>query len=497
MANEVKIPISVPGAATAAADVKKVADAVGGVAAASKTATKANADQAKSAEEAGKKLLSMGEVTEKGIGVGRMFAEVANGNVLALLNVTSALKVTGAAMKANAIGGALLAVTALANFLQNLKGTSAAAQDTAAKVDDLGAAFDKISKAKAEANVTALTQIRDQAKDASNELLRIIALQGQISGAKNAAELAAIAADPNLTASEKALRTGAIEARTVAETRAREDSKLGGEYAGAQSTRDQTAAAAAKASAEAERVRASIADTQSQRQDAARQLRIAQGEFDKQSAFAVQTPEDAAAYLAAQRKVTAAQQQVDSLTTPEATQFLVEQRKLLDALTEQAKTAEKAAADAAQAFQEVGRRVVGVNPDGSVIAAPEAAITRGLEDQKRATEQRQRVSDAWMIDMEAGRTVPKPIQRSVEGVLAPAPSNYGSSTALTGGGFISFAPDQSGPAALGNARAEAAATAEKIKQVIRESGGVIGDAVITALRERDKAIADQIKATRY
>ena len=214
MSNEVKIPVSLPGAAQASSDAAKVADGVNKI-------NKATVDQGKAAKEAGKgtaemgkELLTLGEVTEKGIGIGRMFGEVMRGNFLALGNVTAALKVTGAAMKTNVIGMLLLGATAIANALpaiiEKIRGMGAASKESGEEAThSFGAAktgLEQLNQAKLTALKDEIDSVADRAKALEAMVARIEASQKRLRTSRLNLTLAEIDADPTLSPEEKKRR---------------------------------------------------------------------------------------------------------------------------------------------------------------------------------------------------------------------------------------------------------------------------------------------------
>lgn len=216
MSDELKINISTP-ANTAGA--KETSKELQNVAAASNQVTNAAKKQGEATKEAGKELLSMGETSEKGIGIGMMFARVAEGDALALLNLTSALKVTGAALKTNLIGMAVLAVTALGSFLNNLRNTSKAAEETSKDIQDsFGRAktgiekFNEVRLDKLKSEIDEVGQAA-QAMDAIGK--RFDAMQARLANARMNLELARIEDNEFLTPDEKAERSFKVRERNA------------------------------------------------------------------------------------------------------------------------------------------------------------------------------------------------------------------------------------------------------------------------------------------
>lgn len=227
MSDEVKIPISLPGAAQASQDAAKVAAGLDKVAGSAKQGGKAAEDQAKGAAEAGKQILSLGETTEKGIGIGRMFSEALNGNLYALLNVTAALKVTGAAIKTSLVGMLLLGLTALAQFLPTLIEKLSGKKDSLADgFDAAREAGEKLNAEKLSALQATLETIKDRASAVRAELDLVQAAADKLDDAKMAAAIAINNADPNLTPEDKARREIDIRGNAAATRRNRKIERM-------------------------------------------------------------------------------------------------------------------------------------------------------------------------------------------------------------------------------------------------------------------------------
>lgn len=193
---------------------KAAAAALQDVGNAAKQGAAATTDQGRASQEAGKNILSLGETTEKGIGIGRMFSEVLQGNFYALGNVTAALKVTGAAMKTSVVGIALLALTALAQFLptliDKLKGPKDSLEDG---FDAARKAAEKLNEAKIEALKTNLDVIAASASNARSEMDALQAAADKLDDADMAAQLAENKVAPGLTEDQRAANEREIRGR--------------------------------------------------------------------------------------------------------------------------------------------------------------------------------------------------------------------------------------------------------------------------------------------
>jgi hypothetical protein len=198
MANkdEVKIPISLPGAAGAATDAGKVADGLKKIDGAARQAGKGAEQQAAGAKTAGKEIASLGEVSEKGIGIGRMLGEVMRGNYGALLNITAALKATGAAFKTNFLGIAVLALTAVAAALppliEKLRGTKKATDDLGGSAGEAARHFGSMAGSEAQFDrlQKKLAEVRKEIDSVSSGLRELRNAADAVEDAEMAVELA-------------------------------------------------------------------------------------------------------------------------------------------------------------------------------------------------------------------------------------------------------------------------------------------------------------------
>jgi hypothetical protein len=338
MADDFKIKIVTEGDSRGA---DRVADSLGKV-------TRAAGDNAKAAAQTSRGMNDLGEASEKGAAVGRVFGQVMAGNVGALAQLGAALKATGAALKTNIVGVALIGATALVSFLQQVRGGTKdmgdAAGDAAPKVDAFADALKKAGDAKNEALAKALADIKDQAKGAADELERVLRYQERIAKAKGE--------------------------DTPEAQRAREDIALGAKFTSAQQKRDSTAVAAATAADEAAQIERQLQDYNTQR-ERRRALELELQNLRKQP-----------------RRIGGQREQVIKgqlaatafIKSPEQAAAEAALRKRLDPARAAAASAAKTAAEAEGEFRGIARDVVGIRPDGSAIRGPETMIPRGLED---------------------------------------------------------------------------------------------------------------------
>jgi len=348
--DEVKIPVSLPGAAQASADAGRVAQGLEKI-------NKATNEQGKHSQQAAKGLNELGEATEKGAAVGRIFGEVARGNILALGQLAPVLKATGAAMKTNLVGIALIGATALVTWLQQLRGSTKDAGDAAAeaapKMDAFAEALKKASDAKATALSEAMAEVKEQAKGAADELERVLRLQEQIAKAKGE--------------------------DTPEAQRQREDMRLGAAYSAALEKRDRLAGIANTAAGDVTAIEQTLAGYQSQRE----QRRAMEVELRNLQRQPGGTSPEAMARGDRMQELVRMLAGSAGLNTPEQRAAEAALTKRLDPARSAAASASKAAAEADAEFQRIARGVVGLRPDGSAIPDPSVSIARGIEDRRR------------------------------------------------------------------------------------------------------------------
>lgn len=201
---------------------KATEHALQGVGKAARDVTRETKAQGSAAGDAAKNVSSLGETTEKGIGIGRIFAEVARGNFLALLNLSAALKGLGAAMKTNVVGILLLAVTALGNFLLALRGTKKEAEEAEPSFDGLAASVAKLNQVKLEGLRAELAALAEQGRAAAEFFDKIQGATAKIDKAREALEIAQIEANQELTPEQKKAAVYEVRQRFAGQSRARE-----------------------------------------------------------------------------------------------------------------------------------------------------------------------------------------------------------------------------------------------------------------------------------
>lgn len=131
-------------------------------------ATVQKRDKTLAANEAAKRLAQLGEATDKGAAAGRVFGDIARGNVLALGQLGAALKALGTAAKANVFGVVLIAATGLLQLLSALnerlglwktkmEATGKAAENSAQQVNQFVTAASRFEQLKDD-----LAEVRSQ-----------------------------------------------------------------------------------------------------------------------------------------------------------------------------------------------------------------------------------------------------------------------------------------------------------------------------------------------
>lgn len=287
MPDDYKIKIETVGNPAGAQAVEKGLKAVGtaadDVAKGAKRAGEETEKQGRSSKEAARSLNQLGEATEKGAAVGRVFGEVARGNILALGQLGPALKAIAATSIAGTWGVLLIALTAVWQFLpglmDRLRGTKQSAEDSAKGVEALTAALAKAGTAQLEGLKTELAAVHREAKLAGDALQRIYDLQERGAAATKAADLAEIE-NKDLTPAEKEAARQEIEDKAIKEARARADKKLADEYAIAEQQASQTRALENTASEKAQTAEQNAAKMEQQRAAAAEARRAKEIELE-------------------------------------------------------------------------------------------------------------------------------------------------------------------------------------------------------------------------
>lgn len=429
MADEVKIPVSLPGAAQASADAKRVADGLDKI-------NKATKEQAAASKETAKGLNELGEASEKGAAVGRVLGEVMRGNIFAIAQLGSVLKATGAAVKTSVFGILLIGATALFNFLPGLitklRGTKEEIDSTAKGADHLATAFENIAKARSNALSKELEGIAQQAKGAADELQRIVSLREAINKANGG---------------------------SVADSRKNDDMKAGAEYTAALDDQKRTAEVLAKITDELSSLQQSIGGVMTAR-ERRRGLELELAGLQRKPGG---TSAEAMARGERMKAISDELAATTGLNSPETTKFLLEQNKRAVALRADAERAAKEAAAADEKFRLVGRDVVGVDAQGRAIR-PNIAVARGLED--RATRQ--------------AANLPEP----ASSIGTPGMASPLSSSAFSFGAGVGKDYEAIARAMIGASEQTGAAMAQAMIEAVRKAN----EAQIQAFREQLKAL---------
>lgn len=163
-----------------------------------RAANVAKREKARAAGEASKKLNELGEATEKGAAAGRVFGQIASGNIGYLTQLGAALKALGAAAKANIFGVILIAATALFNLLMGLnerlglfrkkmEEAGSASEKAAEKVDLFAGSSRRFEKMKDE-----LGELRTQFERVTSAVDALRGATDAVEDAQTALELARI-----------------------------------------------------------------------------------------------------------------------------------------------------------------------------------------------------------------------------------------------------------------------------------------------------------------
>ena len=266
MPDDLKINIQTAADTAGAEAAAKALQGVGKAAAeAGEEAKKGGKKQAEGAAEAGKQILSLGETTEKGIGIGRMFSEVLQGNFYALGNVTAALKVTGAAIKTSVVGVVLLGLTALSQALPALIEKLGGKKDSLKEgFDAAKEAADKLNEAKLASLQANLDAIKERSANARAEIDQLQAAADKLDDVEMAAELAANKVAHGLTEEQRKTneydirnkyRLARDERKLTAMASAEEVARMEAAQAGEKTTSAAEEFAAARAKVEAAKAR--------------------------------------------------------------------------------------------------------------------------------------------------------------------------------------------------------------------------------------------------
>jgi hypothetical protein len=514
MSDELQIKVVTTGD-TSGAD--KVAGAIGKVTKATNDATKSSKEHGEASKELTQDLASLGSRQNATKDVVEGLDGALKGNAASLFGVAKAAKnlwevLTVSTPMGRMIQLAIIAANALAIFNKKAEENAKAvkeAGDAAGKADPqfahLSEAVEKIAAAKTDQFKQQLNEIQVAAKAAADETDRILKLQEAISNAKAAAANAAIDADPRATATEKALLKNKVENQKVAEDRARADEKLREEEANARRVMEQKQALATDRESERATLEQNINTGRMAGPNADARVRQLEAEMKELQKKTGGTSPEAMArgdrMAAITKEIEEAKKDGERARSPANTQFLLEQRKLLEDAKRRAQQAKEEAAAAEAAWRPFGSQVV--SPKG---VEPGVAIARGLEDKKREIEQRERVRDALIADIEGKRDIPQNAAIAANRYFTPRASAYGGSSEIVKpslSGIDSVAenrdlagratqPNSDGRALVEQMKADAEKQARAIRDAIRDSNGTVGDAVVRAIQRTNADIVKRL-----
>jgi len=224
---DLKINITATGGASASGDLKKLASATAEVAASTKSAGGAMKETAGLAEQLGRRGSSAKDVYEG-------LSATLNGGTGAVFGLAKAWANLNAAMRANPLG-ALIAVAlalgpALFALVRGLKGTAASATEAGDATKTAGEQFAAAADQGKKLGDTELSSLRDQLAAINGEAEGVLALFEKINAAKNllddarqAVDLAKVAADTTLTPEQKKVSEFEIRQRFTGRRNARDD----------------------------------------------------------------------------------------------------------------------------------------------------------------------------------------------------------------------------------------------------------------------------------
>jgi hypothetical protein len=232
-----------------------------------KTVTEAG----KGAEAAASQVNSLGENFEKGAAAGRVLGEVSRGNILALGQLSAAIKVFAALIKTNLVGVLITLGAVAANvFLPMIKGwndTKKKAEEAEAAISSAREEAKKLGEQDLEGFKRELDGVKERASEAVEELERAQKMAEAIAAAQDDLDRARIDANPNLSEAQRSRARGAIDDRASVRQSRSADERLAKEVGINTRLRDETqraesaAAVRQKAAAEAaERAARALAD---------------------------------------------------------------------------------------------------------------------------------------------------------------------------------------------------------------------------------------------
>lgn len=253
--NEVKIPVSLPGAGQAAADAQKVATGLNQIGSAANTSADAAKNQGKEAAETGKRLNELGEAGEKGAAAGRNLAQVLEGNVGALAMLGTQLKAVGAVIRANPFGAVFVVLTAglallpaITNFFRKIGGEAADSGEKAKNAfGEAKSQIEELNQAKLDALRAEIDSVLERSRALDEMGNRIDGVQKRMLAAQKAVALAEIEADKSMSPEQKTRARVEVEDRFARSNAQLEDTARNRAVDIARRVRDEAASAATNA----------------------------------------------------------------------------------------------------------------------------------------------------------------------------------------------------------------------------------------------------------
>lgn len=462
MADEVKIPVSLPGAAQAAADAGKVAGGLNQIAKGADAAKGANQDQGKAANAAAKGLNELGEASEKGAALGRIFREVLSGNIGALGQLGVVLKASGAAAKASVFGLILIPASALLAILPTivewLRKSSDASQDSGEKTkkafEESKAAVEKLNQAKLDNLKAQLDQINQSSQATLALFNQITSAEQQIDDARTNLELARVATDTSLSPEEKKAREFEIR-QGAADRRAGRQNESASYAAEVEADRARKLAdTAAPLEVQRDALQKQVDGIFQNRRQLEQERQAIANERQAVEAPVQFTNEGEAVSEEQLKRLESFRQREERLKAREETSTGPAADVRLENLSKQLMTAERAANEARQRATEAERRAQEMR-EGANIGRDTGARVRGLERETARTQ--------------AG--LPEPVSRPAGPLMDTVER----------------------PGQLEGAVVDGAALAAQAREQGGQTGAQIAESMAEAIRARDAALLDAFK----
>ena len=403
---------------------------------------------------------------------------------------------------------ATIAAGVLVLLKEKLFGTATGAEEAAQKFDHLAAAFSTMAKSKSEAFVAELNSIKDAASAAAKEIERVLALRERLDRGGNAANVAEVNANPNLTETERIVERQRLESEAVAAARRTEDERLNNNYELARREKESTAEIAEQRRKELSDLKQkslppSTADLEGRQRELEIERKKARDEISTaylQSNRGAPTPADIEKISRSQAKLAGINKEFDEnkaaiavSKSPESQKFRDEQLKLVETLKAASEAATKAAADAEQKWQEISRTVGAPDGSGNIGQPAEIGIIRGNEDRMRRANSAKALREAISADDAAGRNVPAALRVRLWGMEDGPDQTSRSSSTINEPAQISVGGQDYLPQVNAiNQRMEALSAAEK---QLAEALATFGDS-LNGREESIQQLRDNVRALR-